>query len=106
MVIWSAPVPTQAPTWQFCELVHAWPHEPQLAASVWRLRQVPLQSLWPAGHAQVPEVLHWPPTGVLQAPEVRGPTLQVVPVPAHTTVPVCWQPPVPAEVHVVPVGRQ
>jgi len=51
----------------------------------------------------VPEPLHTPPEGDEHPPEVRGPTLHAVDVPEHTRVPDWAQPPVPAEVHAVPV---
>jgi hypothetical protein len=59
----------------------------------------PEQLCVPAAHTQVPDPLQVPLVGVVQAPEVRGPTLHTEVVPEHTRVPVCAQPPVPAEVH-------
>jgi hypothetical protein len=93
-------------------LTQAWlvpqtlPHAPQLAVSLVRLRQVPEQFDRPDGHTQVPAPSHEPPTGDAQVPEVRGPAEQTVLLPEHTRVPVWAQPPLPAEVHEVPVTRQ
>jgi hypothetical protein len=39
---------------------HAWPHVPQLATSVWKLRHWPLQNVKPALHA----IPHSPPAQV------------------------------------------
>ncbi|MBI5516160.1 MAG: hypothetical protein HY909_20415, partial [Deltaproteobacteria bacterium] len=69
---------------------------------------MPEQAVRPPKHVQVPAVLQAPPTGATHAPEVSGAALHtvVVPVGAQMVVPVCWQPPVPAEVHAAPVAWQ
>lgn len=70
------------------------------------LVHAPPQAVSPPAQLQVPLVSQTPPAGVVHAPEVCGAALHtvVVPVGAQTAVPVCWQPPVPAEVHAAPVA--
>ncbi len=85
--------------------MHAVPHPPQFALSVIVLVHVPPQLFGVAPpHTHDPVPSHDPPDGVVHAPDVRGAvTLHAVPVPEHTVVPVCWQPPLPVVVQVVPM---
>jgi hypothetical protein len=98
----------QAPATQENPVVQARPQLPQLLASLSVLTQVLEQAVRPPVHTQVPVEPHTPPVGLVHVPEVRGAALHTVPVPvvAQTVVPVCWQPPVPADVQLAPVETQ
>ncbi len=80
-------------------------HDPQLAASVTVLVQVPPQLFGVApAHTHVPVPSQLPPAGAMHAPVVRGDvTLQTALLPEHTMVPVCWQPPLPIVEHTPPM---
>lgn len=56
----------------------------------------------PPAHTQSPDPLQKPPVGVEQPPAVRGVALHTTAPPEQVVVPLCWHPPVPAEVHDVP----
>jgi hypothetical protein len=65
--------PMQLPLQQM--LLQGLPQEPQLAGLLVRSRQVPPQSVWPAGQPQAPLVQIFPPEQTTP-PQVHGPLEQ------------------------------
>lgn len=73
------------PLRQICPVPQAWPQEPQLCASVWKLAQAPAQIVVPVGQVHPPETQTSPGAqAVPQAPQFSG---SMVTLTQHGVVP-------------------